>query len=53
MCSTPIKVKYLVEETSGKQEVRYGFQDNSEIALFYELHDLTNWTFLYAEVINE
>lgn len=30
-----IKVKYLVEETSGRQEVRYGFRDNSGIALFY------------------
>lgn len=47
-----IKVKYLVQEGEGQQEVRYGFGDGSSIALFYELHELARWQFLYAEVAN-
>lgn len=46
-----IKVKYLVEEAGEHQEVRYGFQDGSALALKSEYHGEKGWTFLYAEVV--
>lgn len=47
-----IKVKCLVSEGDGQQEVRYGFADGSGFALRYEQHGVT-WDFLYAEIAIE
>lgn len=47
-----IKAKYMLSEGDGVQEVRYGFQDGSGIALRYELHGV-NWNFVYVEEVDD